>query len=68
MDDIILIHLSKDTLKQTTLDVIRFLQNLSWRLSPNKRVLILKMTFQYLGWQFQTEEERCRINQKHGSK
>ncbi|KAA6380259.1 MAG: putative reverse transcriptase [Streblomastix strix] len=34
MDDIILIHHSKDTLKQTTLDVIRFLQNLGQRLSP----------------------------------
>ncbi|KAA6380789.1 MAG: putative Transposon Tf2-6 polyprotein [Streblomastix strix] len=54
MDDIILIHHSKDTLKQTTQDVIRFLQNLGQRLSPNKCVLIPKMTFQYLGWQFQT--------------
>ncbi|KAA6380788.1 MAG: hypothetical protein EZS28_023684, partial [Streblomastix strix] len=35
MDDIILIHHSKDTLKQTTQEVIRFLQNLGWRLSPN---------------------------------
>ncbi|KAA6404257.1 MAG: hypothetical protein EZS28_000215 [Streblomastix strix] len=54
MDDIILIHHSKDSLKQTIQDVIRFLQNLGWRLSPNKCVLIPKMTFQYLGWQFQT--------------
>ncbi|KAA6361905.1 MAG: putative Transposon Ty3-I Gag-Pol polyprotein, partial [Streblomastix strix] len=54
MDDIILIHHSKDTLKQTTQDVIRFLQNLGWRFSPNKCVLIPKMTFQCLGWQFQT--------------
>ncbi|KAA6382095.1 MAG: hypothetical protein EZS28_022381 [Streblomastix strix] len=54
MDDIILIHHSKYTLKQTTQDVICFLQNLGWRISPNKCVLIPKMTFQYLGWQFQT--------------
>ncbi|KAA6404119.1 MAG: hypothetical protein EZS28_000347 [Streblomastix strix] len=54
MDDIILIHHSKDTLKQTTLDEIRFLRNLGLRLSPNKCVLIPKMIFQYQGWQFQT--------------
>ncbi|KAA6385591.1 MAG: hypothetical protein EZS28_018882, partial [Streblomastix strix] len=54
MDDIILIHHSKDTLKQTMHDVTHFLQSLGWRLLPNKCVLISKMTFQYLGLQFQT--------------
>ncbi|KAA6390135.1 MAG: hypothetical protein EZS28_014338 [Streblomastix strix] len=49
MDDTILIRHSKKTLKQTTQDVIRFLQTLGWHLSPNKYVLIPKMTIKYLG-------------------
>jgi hypothetical protein len=56
MDDIILLHKSKEELRLITLEVIDFLQNLGWRLSLNKCVINPRMTFQYLDWQFRTAE------------
>ncbi|KAA6394373.1 MAG: hypothetical protein EZS28_010104, partial [Streblomastix strix] len=66
MDDIILINHSKNTLKQTMQVMIRFLQNIGQRLSPNMCDLKPKMTFQYLGFMAssfqQLERTSCSFN------
>jgi hypothetical protein len=45
MDDIILLHQSKETLAIITLEIMEFLQNLGWRLATNKCITTPRMTF-----------------------
>ncbi|KAA6361879.1 MAG: hypothetical protein EZS28_042593, partial [Streblomastix strix] len=54
MDDIILLHKSKEQLKQNTKEITIFLQDLGWQLSMKKCMIYPKTTFNYLGWKFNT--------------
>ncbi|KAA6393547.1 MAG: hypothetical protein EZS28_010923 [Streblomastix strix] len=63
MDEIILIHQSKQQLKPMILEIISFLTNLGQRLSPTKCVLTPKKCFQYLGWSFQTQSMEVIMTQ-----
>ncbi|KAA6356664.1 MAG: hypothetical protein EZS28_047809, partial [Streblomastix strix] len=63
MGDIILIHQSKQQLKQMTLEIVFFLSNLGWRLSPTKCVITPRKCFQYLGYSFQTQSMEVTMTQ-----
>ncbi|KAA6355165.1 MAG: putative Transposon Tf2-9 polyprotein, partial [Streblomastix strix] len=61
MDDIILLHKSKEQLKIMTLQIIDFLQNLGWKLARQKCIIYPKTSFQYLGWQFETSTMEAKM-------
>ncbi|KAA6396188.1 MAG: putative Transposon Tf2-9 polyprotein [Streblomastix strix] len=61
MDDLILLHKSKEQLKIMTLQIIDFLQNLGWKLEKQKFIILPKTSFQYLEQQFETLTMEARM-------
>ncbi|KAA6380573.1 MAG: hypothetical protein EZS28_023899, partial [Streblomastix strix] len=63
IDDIILLHLNKNQLKLITIQVIQYLQSLTWKRQQKKCRIYPSTTFIYLGWKWNSITIQVKVPQ-----